>query len=158
MLAVLKRSSKYEFVDEVWHLSMNENTMMPYESYVHTKYYDNLSSLELYDDIYLGIYGNIPSRKILLEKQCNEFNSYGNCYDIRKDRVYPELLPKIYDYSVANRCSFADMMQSPLDLLTLPATQTVNVFNTLQINQQNIIKPCENINTDIIYKQPAVIK
>ena len=158
MLAVLKRSSKYEYVDEVWHLSMNENTIMPYESYVHTKYYDNLSSLELYDDIYLGIYGNIPSRKILLEKQCNEFNSYGNCYDIRKDRVYPELLPKIYDYSVANRCSFADMMQSPLDLLTLPATQTVNVFNTLQINQQNIIKPCENINTDIIYKQPAVIK
>ena len=158
MLAVLKSSSKYQGVDEVWHLSMNENTMMPYESYVHTKYYDNLSSLELYDDIYLGIYGNIPSRKILLEKQCNEFNSYGNCYDIRKDRVYPELLPKIYDYSVANRCSFADMMQSPLDLLTLPATQTVNVFNTLQINQQNIIKPCENINTDIIYKQPAVIK
>ena len=158
MLAVLKRSSKYEFVDEVWHLSMNENTMMPYESYVHTKYYDNLSSLELYDDIYLGIYGNVPTRKILFEKQCNEFNSYGNCYDIRKDRVYPELLPKIYDYSVANRCSFADMMQSPLDLLTLPATQTVNVFNTLQINQQNIIKPCENINTDIIYKQPAVIK
>lgn len=158
MLAVLKSSSKYQGVDEVWHLSMNENTMMPYESYVHTKYYDNLSSLELYDGIYLGIYGNIPSRKILLEKQCNEFNSYGNCYDIRKDRVYPELLPKIYDYSVANRCSFADMMQSPLDLLTLPATQTVNVFNTLQINQQNIIKPCENINTDIIYKQPAVIK
>ena len=158
MLAVLKRSSKYEFVDEVWHLSMNENTMMPYESYVHTKYYDNLSSLELYDDIYLGIYGNVPTRKILFEKQCNEFNSYGNCYDIRKDRVYPELLPKIYDYSVTNRCSFADMMQSPLDLLTLPATQTVNVFNTLQINQQNIIKPCENINTDIIYKQPAVIK
>ena len=158
MLAVLKSSSKYEYVDEVWHLSMNENTMMPYESYVHTKYYDNLSSLELYDDIYLGIYGNIPSRKILLEKQCNEFNSYGNCYDIRKDRVYPELLPKRYDYSVANRCSFADMVQSPLDLLTLPATQTVNVFNTLQINQQNIIKPCDNINTDIIYKQPAVIK
>lgn len=158
MLAVLKSSSKYEYVDEVWHLSMNENTMMPYESYVHTKYYDNLSSLELYDDIYLGIYGNIPSRKILLEKQCNEFNSYGNCYDIRKDRVYPELLPKIYNYSVANRCSFADMVQSPLDLLTLPATQTVNVFNTLQINQQNIIKPCDNINTDIIYKQPAVIK
>lgn len=158
MLAVLKSSSKYEYVDEVWHLSMNENTMMPYESYVHTKYYDNLSSLELYDDIYLGIYGNIPSRKILLEKQCNEFNSYGNCYDIRKDRVYPELLPAIYDYSVANRCSFADIVQSPLDLLTLPATQTVNVFNTLQINQQNIIKPCENINTDIIYKQPAVIK
>lgn len=158
MLAVLKRSSKYEYVDEVWHLSMNENTIMPYESYVHTKYYYNLSSLELYDDIYLGIYGNIPSRKILLEKQCNEFNSYGNCYDIRKDRVYPELLPAIYDYSVANRCSFADMMQSPLDLLTLPTTQTVNVFNTLQINQQNIIKPCENINTDIIYKQPAVIK
>lgn len=158
MLAVLKRSSKYEYVDEVWHLSMNENTIMPYESYVHTKYYYNLSSLELYDDIYLGIYGNIPSRKILLEKQCNEFNSYGNCYDIRKDRVYPELLPKIYNYSVANRCSFADMVQSPLDLLTLPATQTVNVFNTLQINQQNIIKPCENINTDIIYKQPAVIK
>lgn len=158
MLAVLKRSSKYEYVDEVWHLSMNENTMMPYESYVHTKHYDNLSSLELYDDIYLGIYGNIPSRKILLEKQCNEFNSYGNCYDIRKDRVYPELLPKIYNYSVANRCSFADMVQSPLDLLTLPATQTVNVFNTLQINQQNIIKPCDNINTDIIYKQPAVIK
>lgn len=158
MLAVLKRSSKYEYVDEVWHLSMNENTMMPYESYVHTKYYDNLSSLELYDDIYLGIYGNIPSRKILLEKQCNEFNSYGNCYDIRKDRVYPELLPKTYNYSVANRCSFADMVQSPLDLLTLPATQTVNVFNTLQINQQNIIKPCDNINTDIIYKQPAVIK
>ena len=154
MLAVLKRSSKYEFVDEVWHLSMNENTMMPYESYVHTKYYDNLSSLELYDDIYLGIYGNVPTRKILFEKQCNEFNSYGNCYDIRKDRVYPELLPKIYDYSVANRCSFADMMQSPLDLLTLPATQTVNVFNTLQINQQNIIKPCDNIDTDIIYKQP----
>lgn len=158
MLAVLKRSSKYEYVDEVWHLSMNENTMMPYESYVHTKYYDNLSSLELYDDIYLGIYGNVPTRKILFEKQCNEFNSYGNCYDIRKDIVYPELLPKIYDYSVANRCSFADMMQSPLDLLTLPATQTVNVFYTLQINQQNIIKPCENINTDIIYKQPAVIK
>lgn len=158
MLAVLKSSSKYEYVDEVWHLSMNENTMMPYESYVHTKYYDNLSSLELYDDIYLGIYGNIPSRKILLEKQCNEFNSYGNCYDIRKDRVYPELLPKIYNYSVANRCSFTDMVQSPLDLLTLPATQTVNVFNTLQINQQNIIKPCDNINTDIIYKQPAVIK
>ena len=158
MLAVLKRSSKYQGVDEVWHLSMNENTMMPYESYVHTKYYDNLSSLELYDDIYLGIYGNIPSRKILLEKQCNEFNSYGNCYDIRKDRVYPELLPKRYDYSVANRCSFADIVQSPLDLLTLPATQTVNVFNTLQINQQNIIKPCDNINTDIIYKQPAVIK
>lgn len=158
MLAVLKSSSKYEYVDEVWHLSMNENTMMPYESYVHTKYYYNLSSLELYDDIYLGIYGNIPSRKILLEKQCNEFNSYGNCYDIRKDRVYPELLPKIYNYSVANRCSFADMMQSPLYLLTLPATQTVNVFNTLQINQQNIIKPCDNINTDIIYKQPAVIK
>ena len=158
MLAVLKRSSKYQGVDEVWHLSMNENTMMPYESYVHTKYYDNLSSLELYDDIYLGIYGNVPTRKILFEKQCNEFNSYGNCYDIRKDRVYPELLPKIYDYSVANRCSFADMVQSPLDLLTLPATQTVNVFNTLQINQQNIIKPCENINTDIIYKQPAVIK
>lgn len=158
MLAVLKSSSKYEYVDEVWHLSMNENTMMPYESYVHTKYYDNLSSLELYDDIYLGIYGNIPSRKILLEKQCNEFNSYGNCYDIRKDRVYPELLPKIYNYSVANRCSFADMVQSPLDLLTLPATQTVNVFNTLQINQQNIIKPCDNIDTDIIYKQPAVIK
>lgn len=158
MLAVLKSSSKYEYVDEVWHLSMNENTMMPYESYVHTKYYDNLSSLELYDDIYLGIYGNIPSRKILLEKQCNEFNSYGNCYDIRKDRVYPELLPKIYNYSVANRCSFADMVQSPLDLLTLPATQTVNVFNTLQINQQNIIKPCDNIDTDIIYKQPAVIE
>ena len=158
MLAVLKSSSKYQGVDEVWHLSMNENTMMPYESYVHTKYYDNLSSLELYDDIYLGIYGNIPSRKILLEKQCNEFNSYGNCYDIRKDRVYPELLPAIYDYSVANRCSFADIVQSPLDLLTLPATQTVNVFNTLQINQQNIIKPCDNINTDIIYKQPAVIK
>lgn len=158
MLAVLKSSSKYQGVDEVWHLSMNENTMMPYESYVHTKYYDNLSSLELYDDIYLGIYGNIPSRKILLEKQCNEFNSYGNCYDIRKDRVYPELLPKIYNYSVANRCSFADMVQSPLDLLTLPTTQTVNVFNTLQINQQNIIKPCDNINTDIIYKQPAVIK
>lgn len=158
MLAVLKSSSKYEYVDEVWHLSMNENTIMPYESYVHTKYYYNLSSLELYDDIYLGIYGNILSRKILLEKQCNEFNSYGNCYDIRKDRVYPELLPKIYNYSVANRCSFADMMQSPLDLLTLPATQTVNVFNTLQINQQNIIKPCDNINTDIIYKQPAVIK
>lgn len=158
MLAVLKSSSKYEYVDEVWHLSMNENTIMPYESYVHTKYYYNLSSLELYDDIYLGIYGNIPSRKILLEKQCNEFNSYGNCYDIRKDRVYPELLPKIYNYSVANRCSFADMMQSPLYLLTLPATQTVNVFNTLQINQQNIIKPCDNINTDIIYKQPAVIK
>lgn len=158
MLAVLKSSSKYQGVDEVWHLSMNENTMMPYESYVHTKYYDNLSSLELYDDIYLGIYGNIPSRKILLEKQCNEFNSYGNCYDIRKDRVYPELLPKIYNYSVANRCGFADMVQSPLDLLTLPATQTVNVFNTLQINQQNIIKPCDNINTDIIYKQPAVIK
>lgn len=158
MLAVLKSSSKYEYVDEVWHLSMNENTMMPYESYVHTKYYDNLSSLELYDDIYLGIYGNIPSRKILLEKQCNEFNSYGNCYDIRKDRVYPELLPKRYDYSVANRCSFADMVQSPLDLLTLPTTQTVNVFNTLQINQQNIIKPCDNIDTDIIYKQPAVIK
>lgn len=158
MLAVLKRSNIYEGIDEVWHLSMNENTMMPYESYVHTKYYDNLSSLELYDDIYLGIYGNIPSRKILLEKQCNEFNSYGNCYDIRKDRVYPELLPKIYNYSVANRCSFADMVQSPLDLLTLPATQTVNVFNTLQINQQNIIKPCDNINTDIIYKQPAVIK
>lgn len=158
MLAVLKRSNIHEGIDEVWHLSMNENTMMPYESYVHTKYYDNLSSLELYDDIYLGIYGNIPSRKILLEKQCNEFNSYGNCYDIRKDRVYPELLPKIYNYSVANRCSFADMVQSPLDLLTLPATQTVNVFNTLQINQQNIIKPCDNINTDIIYKQPAVIK
>ena len=158
MLAVLKRSSKYEYVDEVWHLSMNENTMMPYESYVHTKYYDNLSSLELYDGIYLGIYGNVPTRKILFEKQCNEFNSYGNCYDIRKDRVYPELLPKIYNYSVANRCSFADMVQSPLDLLTLPATQTVNVFNTLQINQQNIIKPCENINTDIIYKQPTVIK
>lgn len=158
MLAVLKSSSKYQGVDEVWHLSMNENTMMPYESYVHTKYYDNLSSLELYDDIYLGIYGNIPSRKILLEKQCNEFNSYGNCYDIRKDRVYPELLPAIYDYSVANRCSFADIVQSPLDLLTLPATQTVNVFNTLQINQQNIIKPCDNIDTDIIYKQPAVIK
>lgn len=158
MLAVLKSSSKYEYVDEVWHLSMNENTIMPYESYVHTKYYYNLSSLELYDDIYLGIYGNILSRKILLEKQCNEFNSYGNCYDIRKDRVYPELLPKIYNYSVANRCSFADMVQSPLDLLTLPATQTVNVFNTLQINQQNIIKPCDNINTDIIYKQPAVIK
>lgn len=158
MLAVLKSSSKYEYVDEVWHLSMNENTMMPYESYVHTKHYDNLSSLELYDDIYLGIYGNIPSRKILLEKQCNEFNSYGNCYDIRKDRVYPELLPKRYDYSVANRCSFADMVQSPLDLLTLPTTQTVNVFNTLQINQQNIIKPCDNIDTDIIYKQPAVIK
>lgn len=158
MLAVLKSSNIYEGIDEVWHLSMNENTMMPYESYVHTKYYDNLSSLELYDDIYLGIYGNIPSRKILLEKQCNEFNSYGNCYDIRKDRVYPELLPKRYDYSVANRCSFADMVQSPLDLLTLPATQTVNVFNTLQINQQNIIKPCDNINTDIIYKQPAVIE
>lgn len=158
MLAVLKRSNIHEGIDEVWHLSMNENTMMPYESYVHTKYYDNLSSLELYDDIYLGIYGNIPSRKILLEKQCNEFNSYGNCYDIRKDRVYPELLPKIYNYSVANRCSFADMVQSPLDLLTLPATQTVNVFNTLQINQQNIIKPCDNLNTDIIYKQPAVIK
>lgn len=158
MLAVLKSSSKYEYVDEVWHLSMNENTMMPYESYVHTKYYDNLSSLELYDDIYLGIYGNVPTRKILFEKQCNEFNSYGNCYDIRKDRVYPELLPKIYNYSVANRCSFADMVQSPLDLLTLPATQTVNVFNTLQINQQNIIKPCDNIDTDIIYKQPAVIK
>ena len=158
MLAVLKRSSKYEGIDEVWHLSMNENTMMPYESYVHTKYYENLSSLELYDGIYLGIYGNIPSRKILFEKQCNEFNSYGNCYDIRKDRVYPELLPAIYGYSVANRCSFADIMQSPLDLLTLPATQTVNVFNTLQINQQNIIKPCDNINTDIIYKQPAVIK
>lgn len=158
MLAVLKRSNIYEGIDEVWHLSMTENTMMPYESYVHTKYYDNLSSLELYDDIYLGIYGNIPSRKILLEKQCNEFNSYGNCYDIRKDRVYPELLPKRYDYSVANRCSFADMVQSPLDLLTLPATQTVNVFNTLQINQQNIIKPCDNIDTDIIYKQPAVIE
>jgi hypothetical protein len=158
MLAVLKSSSKYEGIDEVWHLSMNENTMMPYESYVHTKYYENLSSLELYDGIYLGIYGNEPTRKILFEKQCNEFNSYGNCYDIRKDRVYPELLPAIYDYSVANRCSFADMVQSPLDLLTLPATQTVNVFNTLQINQQNIIKPCENINTDIIYKQPAVIK
>ena len=158
MLAVLKSSNIHEDIDEVWHLSMNENTMMPYESYVHTKHYDNLSSLELYDDIYLGIYGNIPSRKILLEKQCNEFNSYGNCYDIRKDRVYPELLPKIYNYSVANRCSFADMVQSPLDLLTLPATQTVNVFNTLQINQQNIIKPCDNINTDIIYKQPAVIK
>lgn len=158
MLAVLKRSNIHEGIDEVWHLSMNENTMMPYESYVHTKHYDNLSSLELYDDIYLGIYGNIPSRKILLEKQCNEFNSYGNCYDIRKDRVYPELLPKIYNYSVANRCSFADMVQSPLDLLTLPATQTVNVFNTLQINQQNIIKPCDNINTDIIYKQPAVIE
>lgn len=158
MLAVLKRSNIHEGIDEVWHLSMNENTMMPYESYVHTKYYYNLSSLELYDDIYLGIYGNILSRKILLEKQCNEFNSYGNCYDIRKDRVYPELLPKIYNYSVANRCSFADMVQSPLDLLTLPATQTVNVFNTLQINQQNIIKPCDNINTDIIYKQPAVIK
>ena len=158
MLAVLKSSSKYQGIDEVWHLSMNENTMMPYESYVHTKYYDNLSSLELYDDINLGIYGNVPTRKILFEKQCNEFNSYGNCYDIRKDRVYPELLPAIYNYSVANRCSFADIMQSPLDLLTLPATQTVNVFNTLQINQQNIIKPCENINTDIIYKQPAVIK
>ena len=154
MLAVLKRSNIHEGIDEVWHLSMNENTIMPYESYVHTKYYDNLSSLELYDDIYLGIYGNVPTRKILFEKQCNEFNSYGNCYDIRKDRVYPELLPKIYDYSVANRCSFADMMQSPLDLLTLPATQTVNVFNTLQINQQNIIKPCDNIDTDIIYKQP----
>ena len=158
MLAVLKSSSKYEYVDEVWHLSMNENTMMPYESYVHTKHYDNLSSLELYDGIYLGIYGNVPTRKILFEKQCNEFNSYGNCYDIRKDRVYPELLPKRYDYSVANRCSFADMVQSPLDLLTLPATQTVNVFNTLQINQQNIIKPCDNIDTDIIYKQPAVIE
>jgi hypothetical protein len=158
MLAVLKSSNIYEGIDEVWHLSMTENTMMPYESYVHTKYYDNLSSLELYDDIYLGIYGNIPSRKILLEKQCNEFNSYGNCYDIRKDRVYPELLPKRYDYSVANRCSFADMVQSPLDLLKLPTTQTVNVFNTLQINQQNIIKPCDNIDTDIIYKQPAVIE
>ncbi|MBQ2375571.1 MAG: hypothetical protein II298_02740, partial [Bacteroidales bacterium] len=158
MLAVLKRSSKYEYVDEIWHLSMNENTMMPYESYVHTKYYDNLSSLELYDNIYLGIYGNIPSRKILLEKQCNEFNSYGNCYDIRQDRVYPELLPTIQPYNLTEQCRFADIMQSFYDLLTLPTTQTVNVFNTLQINQQNIIKPCENIKTDIIYKQPAVIK
>ena len=158
MLAVLKRSSKYEYVDEVWHLSMNENTMMPYESYVHTKHYDNLSSLELYDDIYLGIYGNIPSRKILLEKQCNEFNSYGNCYDIRKDKVYSELLPNIYDYSLTTQCRFADLSSLIYNPIILPTTQTVNVFNTLQINQQKIIKPCDNINTDIIYKQPAVIK
>ncbi len=158
MLAVLKRSSKYQGVDEVWHLSMNENTMMPYESYVHTKYYDNLSSLELYDNIYLGIYGNIPSRKILLEKQCNEFNSYGSCYDIRKDKVYSDLLPTIQPYNLTEQCRFANLSSLIYNPITLPTTQTVNVFNTLQINQQNIIKPCDNINTDIIYKQPAVIE
>ena len=158
MLAVLKSSSKSEGIDEVWHLSMNENTMMPYESYVHTKHYDNLSSLELYDGIYLGIYGNEPTRKILFEKQCNEFNSYGNCYDIRQDSVYSELLPNIYDYSLATQCRFANLSSLIYNPITLPTTQTVNVFNTLQINQQNIIKPCDNIDTDIIYKQPAVIE
>ena len=154
MLAVLKSSSKYEGIDEVWHLSMNENTMMPYESYVHTKYYDNLSSLELYDGIYLGIYGNIPSRKILLEKQCNEFNSYGNCYDIREDKVYSELLPIIDENPLMERCEFVYMEQQVQRVLTPPAYQNVRNFRTQQINQYNIIKPCENINTDIIYKQP----
>lgn len=158
MLAVLKSSSKYEYVDEVWHLSMNENTMMPYESYVHTKHYDNLSSLELYDDIYLGIYGNVPTRKILFEKQCNEFNSYGNCYDIRQDSVYLELLPTIQPYNLTEQCRFANLSSLIYNPITLPTTQSVNVFNTLQINQQKIIKSCENIKTDIIYKQPAVIR
>ncbi len=154
MLAVLKRSSKYEYVDEVWHLSMNDNTMMPYESYVHTKYYDNLSSLELYNEIYLGVYGNIVSKKILLEKQCNEFNSFGDCYDMRKDRVYSELLPDIYDHQLTNHCIFTDL----LSLITLPATQSVNEFNVSQINQHNIVKSCENIKTDVIYVQPSVIR
>ncbi len=154
MLAVLKRSSKYEGIDEVWHLSMNENTMMPYESYVHTKYYENLSSLELYDGIYLGIYGNIPSRKILFEKQCNEFNSFGNCYDIRKEKVYSELLPSVYVNPLMERCKFIYMDQQVQRVLTPPAYQNVRNFRTQQINQYNIIKPCENINTDIIYKQP----
>ena len=154
MLAVLKRSNIYEGIDEVWHLSMNENTMMPYESYVHTKYYDNLSSLELYDGIYLGIYGNVPTRKILLEKQCNEFNSYGNCYDIRKDKVYSELLPIIDENPLMERCKFIYMDQQVRRVLTLPAYQNVRNFRTQQINQYNIIKPCDNIHTDIIYKQP----
>lgn len=154
MLAVLKRSNIYEGVDEIWHLSMNENTIMPYESYVHTKYYENLSSLELYDNIYLGVYGNIPSRKILLEKQCNEFNSSGNCYDIRSEKVYSELLPSIDVNPLMERCEFVYMEQQIQRVLALPAYQNVKHFRILQMNQNNIVKPCDNANTDIIYKQP----
>lgn len=158
MLVVLKQSNIYEGVDEVWHLSMNDYIIMPYSSDVYTKYYNNLSSLELYNGIYLGVYGTRSDNKILLEKRCNQFFAFSGCYDIRKENVYEEALPNVFEFPTTLHCSFADIMPSLYDLLNLPANQNVDAFNALQINQEPITNPCSNTIVDIYYKQPETIK
>lgn len=158
MLVVLKQSNIFDRKDEVWHLSMNDNIIMPYYAYIHTKMYDNLSSLELYDNIYLGIYGEKSKNKILIEKLANAYNSLGKCYDIREEYIFSELLPKIIDNPLMVRCQFAEEMQIVNSLLHLPAFQYVDVFNVTQTNLHTIESSCENIETNIIYKQPKTIE
>jgi hypothetical protein len=158
MLVVLKQSNIYEEVDELWYLSLNDNIMMPYQVYVHTNDYENLSSLELYSEVYLGIYGEQSTNKTLLEKRCNQFLSLHACYHMREEKVHEEQLPIVQAHQVMLHCSFADIMPSLYDLLTLPANQNVDTFNALQINQEQITSPCSNTNVDIHYEQPQTIK
>jgi hypothetical protein len=104
------------------------------------------------------VYGTRSDNKILLEKRCNQFFNFSNCYKIRYEDVYEEALPNVHEFPSTLHCSFADIMPSPYDLLNLPANQNVDAFNALQINQEPITNPCSNTIVDRYYKQPETIK
>lgn len=170
VLLVLKEDGeKGYYYPTLWYMSMNTNTLMPYNAKVldlpasaFGRNGDSFtSSISKHNKDYLTIVGSIDDLT-LTEKKTFGFFSGNACNSITERRIIQDYEPAFFNDSMMVHCRFIYMtgtgMNMRVKVRDLPANADIQNFAPLLREKGEINNVCTNKKENMIYEPPQEIK
>ena len=169
VLLVLKEDGEKYNYPTIWYMSMNTNTLMPYNAKVldlpasaFGRNGDSFtSSISKHNKGYLTIVGSIDDLTIT-EKKTFGFFSGNACNTITERRIIQDYEPTFSEKPGMEHCRFIYMTGTGINMRVkvrdLPANADIQNFAPLLREKGEINKVCTNKKENMIYEPPQEIK
>lgn len=169
VLLVLKEDGEKYNYPTIWYMSMNTNTLMPYNAKVldlpasaFGRNGDSFtSSISKHNKGYLTIVGSIDDLT-LTEKKTFGFFSGNACNTITERRIIQDYEPTFSEKPGMEHCRFIYMTGTGINMRVkvrdLPANADIQNFAPLLREKGEINKVCTNKEENMIYEPPQEIK